>query len=263
MFKQIKVIAFVGAFAASISAPTGAQAAGWIVGLVDGHSIVTIDPATRKVASKADIKGVDRLVGIDVRPADGMLYGIALDGSLVTIDPKSGQTAVKAKLSEKFSPDVVTIVDFNPVVDRIRVMTSGGTNLRVNPEDGKWISDGSHKFKEGDANAAKRPKVVAGAYSNSWKGTKATTLYNIDAATNSLVTQAPPNDGVLNTVGPLGIKIDGPVGFNIVAVGEDRNDGWLVSGGRLYAVDLKTGKATLAGKIDGLSGNVTDLAWMD
>jgi hypothetical protein len=104
---------------------------------------------------------------------------------------------------------------------------------------------------------------VAGAYSNSWKGTKATTLYNIDAATNSLVTQAPPNDGVLNTVGPLGIKIDGPVGFNIVAVGEDRNDGWLVSGGRLYAVDLKTGKATLAGKIDGLSGNVTDLAWMD
>jgi hypothetical protein len=263
MFKQIKVIAFVGAFAASIAAPTGAQAAGWIVGLVDGTSIVTIDPATRKVASKADIKGVDRLVGIDVRPADGMLYGIALDGSLVTIDPKSGQTAVKAKLSEKFSPDVVTIVDFNPVVDRIRVMTSGGTNLRVNPEDGKWISDGSHKFKEGDANAAKRPKVVAGAYSNSWKGTKATTLYNIDAATNSLVTQAPPNDGVLNTVGPLGIKVDGPVGFNIVAVGEDRNDGWLVSGGRLYAVDLKTGKATLAGKIDGLSGNVTDIAWMD
>lgn len=263
MFKQIKVIAVVGAFAASVSASTGAQAAGWIVGLVDGKSIVTIDPATRKVASKADIKGVDRLVGIDVRPADGMLYGIAVDGSLVTIDPKSGQATVKNKLSEKFKPDVVTIMDFNPVVDRIRVMTSEGTNLRVNPEDGKWISDGSHKFKEGDANAGKKPRIVAGAYTNSWKGTKATTLYDIDAATNALVTQAPPNDGVLNTVGPLGIKIDGPVGFNIVAMGEDRNDGWLVSGGRLYAVDLKTGKATLAGKIDGLSGNVTDLAWMD
>jgi hypothetical protein len=263
MFKQIKVFAFIGAFAASASAATGAQAAGWIVGLVDGKSIVTIDPATRKVASKADIKGADRLVGIDVRPADGMLYGIAVDGSLVTIDPKSGQATVKNKLSEKFSPDVVTIMDFNPVVDRIRVMTSDGTNLRVNPEDGKWISDGSHKFKEGDANASQKPKVVAGAYTNSWKGTKATTLYNIDAATGSLVSQAPPNDGVLNTVGPLGIKVDGPVGFNIVASGEDKNDGWLVSGGGLYSVDLKTGKATMVGKIEGLSGNVTDIAWMD
>ena len=83
-------------------------------------------------------------------------------------------------------------------------MSSDGTNLRVNLEDGKSIVDGSHKFKEGDANAGKKPKIVAGAYTNSWKGTKATTLYNIDAATGSLVTQVPPNDGVLNTVGPLG-----------------------------------------------------------
>ena len=125
MFKQMKLFALAGALAASASAATGAQAAGWIVGLVDGKSIVTIDPATRKVASKADIKGADQLVGIDVRPADGMLYGIAVDGSIVTIDPKSGQATVKSKLSEKFKPDVVTIVDFNPVVDRIRVMTLG------------------------------------------------------------------------------------------------------------------------------------------
>ncbi len=140
MFRQMKLFAFVGAIAASASAATGAQAAGWIVGLVDGKSIVTIDPATRKVASKADIKGAEQLVGIDVRPADGMLYGLAVDGSLVAIDAKSGQATVKSKLSEKFKPDVVTIVDFNPVVDRIRVMTSEGTNLRVNPEDGKWVS---------------------------------------------------------------------------------------------------------------------------
>jgi hypothetical protein len=263
MFEQMKVFAFAGAFAASVTAAGGAQAAGWIVGLVDGTSIVTIDPATRKVASKADIKGAEKLVGIDVRPADGMLYGIAVDGSLVSIDAKSGQATVKNKLSEKFKPDVVTIVDFNPVVDRIRVMTSEGTNLRVNPEDGKWTSDGSHKFKEGDASAEKKPKIVAGAYTNSWKGTKATTLYDIDAGTGSLVTQNPPNDGVLNTVGPLGVKVDGPVGFNIVSASEDKNDAWLVTGGALYSVDLKTGKATMVGKIEGLSGNVTDIAWID
>jgi outer membrane protein assembly factor BamB len=263
MFKQMKLFAFVGALAASASVATGAQAAGWIVGLVDGKSIVTIDPATRKVASKADIKGAEQLVGIDVRPADGMLYGLAVDGSLVAIDAKSGQATVKHKLSEKFKPDVVTIVDFNPVVDRIRVMTSEGTNLRVNPEDGKWVSDGSHKFKEGDANAGKTPKVVAGAYSNSFKGTKATALYNIDATTGSLVTQAPPNDGVLNTIGSLGVAVSGPVAFNIVSSGEDKNDAWLVAGGTLHSVDLKTGKATMAGKISGLKGTLSDIAWMN
>ena len=36
--------------------------------------------------------------------------------------------------------------------------------------------------------AGKTPRVVAGAYTNSFKDTKATALYNIDAATGSLVT---------------------------------------------------------------------------
>jgi len=105
--------------------------------------------------------------------------------------------------------------------------------------------------------------VVAGAYTNSSKGTKATALYNIDAATGALVTQAPPNDGVLNTVGSLGMPVSGPVAFNIVASGEDKNDAWLVAGGALYSVDLKTGKATMVGKIEGLNGNLADIAWVD
>ena len=57
MFGKAKVLALAGALAASTFIATGAQAAGWIVGLVDGKSIVTIDPATRKVASKVDVKG--------------------------------------------------------------------------------------------------------------------------------------------------------------------------------------------------------------
>jgi len=142
-------------------------------------------------------------------------------------------------------------------------MGSDGTSLRVNVDDGKATVDGSHKYKEGDVNAGKTPKVVAGAYSNAWKGTKATALYDIDAATGSLVTQAPPNDGVLNTVGSLGMAVSGPVAFNIVSLGEDQNDGWLATGGALYKVDLKTGKATMAGKIQGLTGTLWDIAWID
>ena len=263
MFRQMKLLTLAGAVAASAFATSGAQAAGLIVGLVDGKSIVTIDPATRKVASKADIKGAGPILGIDVRPADGMIYGVAGDGSIVTIDAKSGQATPKSKLSEMLKPGVTPTIDFNPVADRLRVMGSDGTSLRVNVDDGKATVDGSHKYKDGDANAGKTPKVVAGAYSNSVKGTKATTLYNIDATTGALVTQAPPNDGVLNTIGSLGMAVSGPVAFNIVNSGEDKNDGWLVAGGSLYSVDIKTGKATMVGKIEGLSGVLTDIAWID
>jgi hypothetical protein len=263
MFAKIKVFVLTGAFAVSCLVATDARAAGWIIGLVDGKSIVTIDPANRKVASKVDVKGAGPLVGIDLRPVDGMLYGVTSDGTIVTIDPKTGQAAMKSKMSETLKPGVTATVDFNPVADRLRVMGSDGTSLRVNVDDGKATVDGSHKYKDGDANAGKTPKVVAGAYTNSWKGAKATTLYNIDAATGVLVTQAPPNDGVLNTVGSLGMPVSGPVAFNIVSTGEDKNDGWLVSGGALYSVDLKSGKATMVGKIEGLGGNLGDVAWID
>ena len=263
MFGKLKVLALTGALAASSFGASGAQAAGWIIGLVDGKSVVVIDPTTRKVTSKADVKSAGPLLGIDVRPADGMLYGVAGDGTIVTIDPKSGQATMKSKMSETLKPGVGASVDFNPVADRLRVMGSDGTSLRVNVDDGKATVDGSHKYKDGDPNAGKTPKVVAGAYTNSWKGAKATALYNIDAATGTLVTQAPPNDGVLNTVGPLGMTVSGPVAFNIVSTGEDKNDGWLVAGGALYSVDLKTGKAAMIGKIEGLSGNLVDIAWID
>ena len=52
---HLKTIALAGALAASLLAVNTAHA-GWIIGLVDGKSIVTIDPATRKVTGTADIK---------------------------------------------------------------------------------------------------------------------------------------------------------------------------------------------------------------
>src|SRR6266567_4659714 len=262
MFKQMKLLAIAGALAASPVVATSAPA-GSIIGLVNGKSIVTIDPQTRKVIAKADIRGAAMIIGFDVRPADGMLYGVTSDGAIVTIDAKTGQAMMKSRLSEMLKPGVTATVDFNPVADRMRLMGSDGTSLRINVDDGKATVDGSHKYKDGDANAGKTPKVVAGAYTNSWKGTQATTLYNIDAATGSLVTQAPPNDGILNTVGSLGMPVNGPVSFNIVSTGEDKNDGWLVAGGALYSVDLKTGKAAMVGKIEGLGGNLGDIAWID
>ena len=256
-----KTLALAGALVATMLAANAATAAS-IIGLVDGKTLVWVDPATKKVTGKADIKGAANIVGIDVRASDGMLYALSAEGGIYTLDPKTGIATMKSKLSETLKAGVTVTVDFNPVADRMRVITSDGTNLRVNVDDGKAIVDGALKFKEGDLQAGKTPNVVAGAYTNSSNPKPtATALYDIDEA-GHLLSQAPPNDGVLNTIGMLGIKIDGPAAFNIVAQGED-NAAWLVTGGMLYSVDLKTGKATAAGKIEGLPGKLTDIAWID
>src|SRR5436190_13157626 len=257
---QLKTFAVAGALIASAFANTAS--AGSIIGPVDGKSIVMVDPATKKVTGKADIKGAASVVGIDVRPADGMLYAVAADGGIYTVDPKSGAATMKSKLSETLKAGITVTVDFNPVADRLRIITSEGVNLRVNVDDGKATVDGPLKFKDGDTMAGKTPKVVAGAYTNSSNPKPgATALYDIDEA-GHLLSQAPPNDGVLNTIGMLGVKLDGPVAFNIVNKGEE-NAAWLVTGGTLYSVDLKTGKATAAGKLEGIKGKLSDIAWID
>ena len=39
-------------------------------------------------------------MGIDVRPADGLLYAVTAEGGIYTVDAKSGQATMKSKLSE-------------------------------------------------------------------------------------------------------------------------------------------------------------------
>ncbi|MFK8250363.1 DUF4394 domain-containing protein [Ancylobacter terrae] len=235
---------------------TGAGAQS-VAALIEGNSIAIVDVKAAKAGTPVKVAGAGKLVGIDVRPADGLLYGLFDDGTLVTIDPKTGATAAKSKLEVMLPSGTTATVDFNPVADRLRVIGSDGTNLRANVDDGKVTKDGALRFAEGDANKAVTPRIVAGAYTNSVKGAKETALYDIDAATGTLVKQAPPNDGVLNAVGSLGVSA-ASYAFDIPAGGA--NEGWLMADGTLYRVDLASGKATAAGKIGGISGMVHDIA---
>jgi hypothetical protein len=91
-------------------------------------------------------------------------------------------------------------------------------------------------------------------------GAKETALYDVDTAAGTLLKQAPPNDGVLATVGPLGVALRGGAAFDVWADGMGGNVGWLVSGGSLHTVDLATGRATAVGPIAGLTGTITDIA---
>ena len=238
----------------------GAAHAQSVAALVGDDMIAVVDVTGKKVEKSVKVSGLSgALIGIDVRPADGLLYGVVADGTVVTIDPASGKATMKSKLDAMLAPGTVATVDFNPVADRLRIIGSDGMNLRANVDDGKVTKDGPLKFAEADMHKGKMPKVVAGAYTNSMKGAKETVRYDIEAR-GVLVKQAPPNDGVLNSVGMLGMEA-GAVAFDIVS-GDAMSEGWLMNGKTLYKVDLATGKASEVGMISGVDGNVRVIATM-
>jgi Domain of unknown function (DUF4394) len=247
--------------ALTIGASGPAAQAATVAGLVDGTSIVWVDTDAKAVTKTVKLDG-PALIGIDVRPSDKLLYGVSADGKIMIVDPATGKTTMKSQISEALPKGVDMVVDFNPVADRMRLMGADGTSLRINVDDGKATVDGRLKYAETDANKGKAPKVMLGAYTNSFAGSKETALYDIDVAAGVLVKQAPPNDGILNTVGPLGIKLDGPLAFDISSDGKGGNSAWLMAGNELFSVDLATGKATSAAKISGVMGKITDMAIM-
>jgi hypothetical protein len=253
------VAATVAALAAS-AAPAGAAT---VFALVGDDRLAMVDPSTRVVAAPMAIEGVEgRILGIDVRPADGKLYALYADGTIAVVDPKRGRAEAKAKLETMLPDGVMATVDFNPVADRLRVIGSDGTNLRVNVDDGKTTVDGKLKFAETDMHKGETPMVVAGAYTNSVKGTKETALYDIDGKIGALLKQAPPNDGVLGAIGKLGVTAEGdrlrhrddgqrhatPAGSSPMA--------------GLYKVDLASGRATETGALQGVEADVRDIAVM-
>ena len=252
-------LAVTAATLAAMAALASAEAA-TIAGLRNSNFIVWIDTDQKKATGWVKLDAGASLVGIDVRPADGKLYGVTPDGAIVIVDHKTGKWEKKSQMSEALPKGAAYTVDFNPAADRLRILTSTGMSYRINVDDGRTTVDGSLKYAEADANKGKQPKVTAGAYSNSFAGTKETALYDIDAANGTFVRQAPPNDGTLNTLGKLGTKVNGDVAFDIRSDGKGGNSGWLLMGGTLYTVDIATGATKSVGKIGGLTGKITDIA---
>ena len=255
---QTSLAALVAAIVTGAAARTADAAS--LAGLMDGKSIVWIDTGQKKVTGTVTLDGGASLVGMDVRPSDGKLYGVTPEGVIVTVDVKTGKWEKKSQLSEKLPAGATVSVDFNPVADRMRIITSTGMSLRVNVDDGKATVDGSLKYAESDVNKGKTPNVMAAGYTNSVAGTKETALYDIDVSTGMLLKQAPPNDGIVSGVGKLGVALDGPIAFDIATDGKGGNVGWLLAGGNLHSVDLATGAAKSMGAIVGLKGKVSDIA---
>ena len=199
--------------------------------------------ASATVISSLTITGLatdEKILSIDFRPATGQLYGIGSTSRLYVINLKDG--VAKALGTASFTPAIngtVVNIDFNPTVDRIRLVTGSGQNLRLHPELGTVAA--TDLAINGAANAS----VTSVAYTNSKAGATTTELFDIDITTKKLYKQIPPNDGLLVEVGALGVDFTGRGGFDISAANNTALATFTVADKhRLYSINLSTGAAT-------------------
>jgi LPXTG-motif cell wall-anchored protein len=206
------------------------------------------------VSSAVAVTGLqsgESIQGVDVRPANGQLYAVGSSGRLYTVDPNSGAATQSGPWSLTLNGDAFG-VDFNPVPDRLRVVSDGDQNLRINVDTAEATVDGTLKYAPADPNASANPMVVAAGYTNSMAGAQSTSLFVIDSGLDVLARQDPPNDGVLNTIGKLGVDVSSAAGFDIAPDGNRAFAALTTVGGSgsdLYSIDLTTGAATRVGPI--------------
>lgn len=158
----------------------------------------------------------ERVVGLDMRPATNHLYALGSSSQLYILNPLTGAAIrVGASLTTALQGTDFGF-DFNPTVDRIRVVSDTGQNLRLHPDTGVVVAvDGSLAYGPGDVNQGRAPGVAAAAYTNpDTDPSTGTTLFDIDAALDVVAVQNPPNEGRLNTVAALGADT-AHVGFDI------------------------------------------------
>jgi hypothetical protein len=209
---------------------------------------------TRRTAITGLTAG-ERIEGIDFRPADGKLYAVGSSSRVYVVDTL---TAAATAAGPAFAPALSGSAfgfDFNPVPDRIRTHGSTAQNLRLNPTNGAiGAVDGTLRYRAGDAGVGQAYAITGTAYTNSVAGATTTTLYAIDSARDVLVTLAAPNDGLLTTVGSLGVNTTEDVGFDIFPTTGVAYATLTTTSGvsSLYTVNLATGAATLVGELRGV-----------
>jgi Tol biopolymer transport system component len=236
-----------------------------IFGVTAANTLVRFNSATPgTIDATAAITGLqtgETILGIDVRPATRQIYALGSTGRIYTINPFTGAAALASTASGATLSGTSFGVDFNPVPDRLRVVSDADQNLRFNVDTGAATVDTALAYATGDPNAGQNPNVVGVAYVNNFAGATTTTLYGIDSNLDILVRQgsvggAPvsPNSGQLFTIGSLGVNTSDVVGFDIANPSGIAFAALTVGGtSQLYTINLTTGAATLVGNVGGSS----------
>lgn len=257
---RIAIVAGVAALAAA--APRAAEAAEAFYGVAGGSTLVTFHSdapgAVRTATAITGLQPGETVLGIDVRPATGQLYALGSTGRLYVLSPVSG--AARA-LGDPFSPALAGTsfgFDFNPAVDRIRLVSDGRQNLRLNPDNGAVAAqDNPLEYREGDPGAGSNPQVTAATYSNDGAA-----LLVIDVARDVLASIEPLNSGQMRTVGALGLDLGDPASADVASDGRMWVSGRIAGGSpSLLTADPATGAlADAGGQISARYGTVGAIA---
>ena len=256
----------LGVAAIAVVAPVSQASAERVFGLKSDNKIVTFDSATPgKITSSGAISGIDagdKLIGLDQRLANPILYSMTTSGELYRIVKNaSGRdyTAVSLGNTSPAPNGAGFGFDFNPVVDRLRVVSDTNKNLRIVPDTAQTFLDGAIT-RDGSSNV----DLLGSAYRNSRPGATATVLYGLDAVTDSLVRATNANAGTYtnlnvagNAFGPLGFgfsKLD-RVSFDISG---GSNQGYFTINNAFYTVDQLSGAGKFVGNIG--NGDITGIA---
>ncbi len=220
----------------------------------------TSNPGTK--VSSAMITGLqagERLVGIDFRPATMQLFGLGSNSRLYTINPGTGMATLVAALTTFLPGETVASnlmlsgtsfgFDFNPTVDRIRIISNTGQNLRANPINGITLVDGAIKPQPASVNGA--------AYDNNdTLVATGTELYVLEIDTDRMFELDPPNSGTLTEPRAIGLAISGEGGFDIAPRNATvKTDIGLAlyqvdAKSTLFRIDVETGETKILNRYD-------------
>jgi hypothetical protein len=251
--------------AAVAPAEVGAEQAAAISPSLPQSLIVfdTTAPAVVTVRTLAGVGSAESVVGLDVRPSTGQLYalsvatGSAANSAVHTyaVDPTTGAATLVGQTGVGLAGagDVPSGIDFNPKVDRLRLVNTNDENARIDPVDGDLAGN------DPDVTPAVTVALIAIAYDRNTTESGPTTLYGINRITSQLVIQGgidgtpSPNSGVATPVGSLGFTLDpasdggfdvAPGGTAYATLTSDVDDE-----PRLYTIDLASGAATPVGEL--------------
>lgn len=207
------------------------------------------------------------LNAIDFRPATGELFGY-LDSAdaLYRVNINTGELTL-ASPSPSGAPTNTSQLgmDFNPTIDRVRIITDSDQNIVFNPGNGATTLGTNVFYGAGDVNQGVDPNIIDMGYSNNVAGLFMTSQqYAIDYGLDALVTVA-NNAGTLGTVGSLGVDTGLNTGFDIFTTLGGTNTAYALltpPGGStsLYTINLGNGQATLVGGLGGSFNQVYSLA---
>ena len=232
-----------------------------ILALTDQNTLIMFDSATPgTITGSISVTGLAAgvyLGGIDRRPQlgpnNGVVYGFGVDlstgaGSIYTLNPATGAATLVSTLAadsaDTTAPFPYTTVqgtsfgvDFNPTVDRLRVTTNTGQNLRINVDNGAVQLDVPLAYLAGDPNDGDSPLDIAVAYANNFGGATTTTLRGVDVGQDpdQLVVHTNPNGGLLMSALGLPFNSGGLTGYDISGLTGTRTSPSLLPAARSHS----------------------------